>query len=164
MLPPDCSCTILLCYLRNTKVDRDKKTHAHTGSTGEDKRSINVNSKTRLFENLVQPVEQNLAYQAAVLHDAVICRAFDSRRDDHFLHGVGEIVHADLLLPFNLLALVLTLADDDQSRNGNFGRVKGKPLIGLCEPGRLVHRHAPAPANRLDDVAVKGCPGSDFLF
>ncbi len=108
------------------------------------------------MEKLIQPIEDDLAHQAAVLHDAVIGSPFHGRSDHEFLPKVGQVVQAELLLPFDLLALILSLGDDDQGRDRDFGRVKAEPCIGLDETGRLVHGHAPAPADNFDGVAMKG--------
>jgi len=112
--------------------------------------------RRRCLEKLIQPIEDDLAHQAAVLHDAVIGSPFHRRRDHEFLPGVGQVVHADLSLPFDLLALILPRTDDDQGRDRDFGRVKAEPCISLDETGRLVHGHAPAPGDKFDGVAMKG--------
>ena len=112
--------------------------------------------RLRFLEKLIQPIEDDLAHQAAVLHDAVIGSPFAGRRDHEFLPGVGEAVQAELLLPFDLLALILSLTHDDQGRARDFGRVKAETLVGRDETGRLVHGHAPAPADQFDGVAMKG--------
>ncbi len=108
------------------------------------------------MEKLIQPIEDDLAHQAAVFHDAVIGSPFAGRSDHQFLPGVGEVFQAELLLPFDLRALILSLPDDDQGRDRDFCRVKAEPLIGRDQTGRLIHGHAPAPADSFDDVAVKG--------
>ena len=112
--------------------------------------------RRRGLEKLIQPIEDDLAHQAAVLHDAVIGRPFARRRDHQFLPRVGQVVQAELLLPFDLGALILARPDDDQGRDRDLGRVKAKTLIGRDQTGRLIHGHAPAPADSFDDVAMKG--------
>jgi hypothetical protein len=60
------------------------------------------------------PIKDDLALQTAVLHDAVIGSPFVRRRDHEFLSGVGQVVQAELLLPFEFPALIISLTDNDE--------------------------------------------------
>ena len=90
-----------------------------------------------LLKNLIQPIKHHLAHQTAVLHDTVVGRPFARRRDYQFLPGVGEVGQAELLLPFDLGALILPAPTTRRAGTLTLAGSKRKPSLAATRPAGL---------------------------
>jgi hypothetical protein len=104
--------------------------------------------RRRGLEKLIQPIEDDLAHQAAILGQAVTRGSFIYPGDNQFFLGIWQRFDKLLLLLFGFLIGIVACTDQVQDRTGNLGRIK--PVISalLHHAFKVGRVQAPTPGHR----------------
>ena len=104
---------------------------------------------SELFKYLVQPVEQFLAHEAAIIEDAVCRCSFFSWCNHESVPGVFQTFDTDSRLPLHLLSLGLSDTHQDQGWNRHYGRFKGETIIRCHQAGEVIRIQSKTPSETL---------------